>query len=253
MSWVRCLGAILLCWGLLGACHDDVLTGDSQVARDHQTGDLPEGEQGCSSSLDCPEDMYCYGPAACGSVWTCQEEYPGCSAAAPRLACLCDGTIGTVAAGCPGRHHYVIPDLIHEGFMGSPCDPAHPEDFEDVPPATLEVIGLGFEAYNGMDVWGRPSQLHSSDPDFAPKGPVRIEGGTFSFSWPNFLDLYDYYHTMHVFIDLDGDGRCSDTENEVAWDITVYGPNSIYEHTASATLNLAETPAAHVCEAWPEP
>jgi hypothetical protein len=204
----------------------------------------------CTRDQDCPLELSCYGPTACDSAWTCQEGFPPCSAAAPFMACGCDGTFVRVAAGCPERHawsaHFLYPE-----YAGSPCDPDTPLEAADLKPLDLVYQGRELTTFNGSTVRVRIRALQTPPPG-TPEQVALVRDGSFDFSWPNsFGDpSYSYFNALTLF-DLNDDGVCTPDETIVL--VRIPNPFNLTLTTASLSLtpeNLADF-ASH-CDWWNE-
>jgi len=180
-------------------------------------GDAPdEVDRGCGDlrDNDCPEDSFCYGELACGSVWECLPKSasagpkpPSCSAAAPFVVCGCDGYVEGRAAGCP---HDRYATRLQSQFGGLAaelpgtkpvrCDPTRTGPFA----MTYRVRARGFEAYEGKKLYWFLGYVSRGE-----LGGVRVatlEAGGFEET----LGPFDggEAHSLPFFVDLDGDGRC---------------------------------------------
>ncbi|MEL6179360.1 MAG: hypothetical protein AAFS10_10420, partial [Myxococcota bacterium] len=182
-------------------------TPDAHAAIGPHDEDAGADELACASDLDCPEGMHCNDSVACGEPPRCEPGEWGntCSAAPPYMACLCNGTIGAVSAGCPGPHHYPMTRLWYD-FGGQPCDPNNPNFIEDHPPLDILLTGSGFDAYNDLTVHARLVRGGGDDPRATLLNPIAIEQGAFNFIWPNALQLAQLSQPLELFIDLDEDG-----------------------------------------------
>jgi hypothetical protein len=205
---------------------------------------------GCTRDQDCPLEQYCYGSSACGSTWSCQDGFPPCSAAAPFMACGCDGSFVSVAAGCPGRHAWPAYFLYSE-YTGSPCDPDTPLEAEDLKPLDLVYQGRELTSFNGVTVRVRIRALQTPPPG-TPDEVALVQDGAFDFTWPSsFGDpSYSYFNALTLF-DLNDDGVCDPDETIVM--ARIPNPFNLTITTASLSLtpeNLADF-ASH-CDWWNE-
>src|SRR5262249_51188156 len=137
MTYARSLTALWLGASASAACASQVTPLSPDAA-----GRADTTAVGCGTFRDntCPTGQFCFGPSACGSVWSCQRDFP-CSAAIPSLACMCNGTVESVAAGCSERHAYRLGDAFGDAAslleVGAPCDAARQPPFA----VRVEVVG----------------------------------------------------------------------------------------------------------------
>ena len=208
---------------------------------------------GTLNANDCDRGLTCFGPSACGSVWKCQKEMP-CSAAAPRLACGCDGRVVSVAAGCAGRHAYGLAEVFgSDGRLdvGAPCDPTPTAPYS----VAVEVVGTGLEAYDGGRLWMRKSASdRAKDPQTGfPTEGLPVREGKVSYSSSPSPRAANEAHYSELLLDKNGNGRC-DPGEDWAWATTPSDVDALrfvvqFVVTPSSLASFKEAQRSY-CDRW---
>jgi len=147
----------------------------------------------------CPSGERCTGSSACGSTWYCEREYPQCSAAAPFMACGCEGRVVSVAAGCiSDRYAWAFSIGVPPRF-GQACA----AEAIDGQPRSIYVHGTGFEDFAKL-------RLYRNDLGQVFEYPV-VDGAVAALFEPGPNDARQTLLVVHA--DRNGNGACEKDED----------------------------------------